>query len=194
MEFIIATNNQGKLKDFNKILGKAGHRAVSLKEKGIEVNPEENGSSFAENAFIKAKAVYDIAKLPVIADDSGLAVDALNGAPGVYSARYGGEGLTDRERCLYLLKNMENIPEEKRGAAFKCSLCAIISENEIYNAEGEIRGRILTELKGENGFGYDPLFFVPEYKKTFGELSHEEKNLISHRFNAITALAEKLGF
>ena len=192
MEFIIATNNKGKLKEFNTILKELGHHAISLKEAGISVNPEENGTTFAENAYIKAKAVYDLAKSPVIADDSGLAVDALSGAPGVYSARYGGEGLTDYDRCVYLLDNIKDVPEEKRGAAFKCSLCAIISDDVRLEAEGEVRGRLLNEIKGDNGFGYDPIFFVEEYNKTFGELSEEEKNLISHRFRAIKALSEIL--
>lgn len=188
MEFIIATNNMGKLKDFENILSKCGHTAISLKQAGISVEPEENGTTFAENAYIKAKAVYDIAKKPVIADDSGLVVDALNGEPGVYSARYGGEGLSDYDRCMYLLNNMKDIPEEKRGGAFKSSLCAIISDNVKFEAEGEIRGKILFEVKGENGFGYDPLFYVDEFGKTFGELSLEEKNKISHRFRALESL------
>jgi len=192
MEFIIATNNPGKLKDFNKIFENIGHHAISLKEAGICADPDETGKTFAENAYIKARAIYDIAKAPVIADDSGLAVDALNGEPGVYSARYGGGNLSDREKCLLLLENMKNVPEKDRGAAFKCALCAIISDDEIYEAEGEVRGTILYELKGENGFGYDPLFCVSEYNKTFGELSLEEKNCISHRFRAIRALADKL--
>ncbi len=190
MEFIIATNNMGKLKDFETILSKCGHTAISLKQAGILVNPEENGSTFKENAYIKAKAVYDIAKKPVIADDSGLSVDALSGAPGVYSARYGGEGLSDYDRCIYLLNNMKDIPEDKRGGAFKSSLCAIISDDVKFEAEGEIRGKILFEIKGENGFGYDPLFYVDEYKKTFGELSLEEKNKISHRFRALESLID----
>ena len=140
MEFIIATNNKGKLKDFNKILEKEGHKAISLKEAGVSVNPEETGTTFAENAYIKAKAVYDIVKKPVIADDSGLSVDALNGEPGVYSARYGGEGLTDYDRCIYLLDNIKDVPEKMRGAAFKCALCAIMSDGEVVEAEGEVRG------------------------------------------------------
>ncbi len=192
MEFIIATNNQGKLKDFNKILEKEGHKAISLKEAGICVNPEETGTTFQENAYIKAKAVYDIVKKPVIADDSGLSVDALNGAPGVYSARYGGEGLTDYDRCIYLLDNIKDVPQKNRGAAFKCALCAIISDDEILYAEGEVRGTLLKELKGENGFGYDPMFYVEKYGKTFGELSLSEKNEISHRFRALHSLVKKL--
>ena len=192
MEFIIATNNKGKLKEFNTILKELGHNAISLKEAGISVDPEENGTTFKENAYIKAKAVYDLAKAPVIADDSGLSVDALSGAPGVYSARYGGEGLTDYDRCVFLLENIKDVPEGKRGAAFKCSLCAIISDDIKLEAEGEVRGRLLTEIKGDNGFGYDPIFFVDEFNKTFGELSESEKNLISHRFRAITALAKIL--
>lgn len=192
MEFIIATNNNGKLKDFKKILSQYGHTAISLKEAGICASPEENGKTFSENAYIKAKAIYDIAKKPVIADDSGLSVDALSGEPGIYSARYGGEGLTDYDRCVYLLNNLKDIPQENRGGAFKCALCAIISDTLKYEAEGEVRGTILTELKGENGFGYDPLFYVDEFKKTFGELSLEEKNLISHRFRALKALVNKM--
>lgn len=192
MEFIIATNNKGKLKDFNKILEKYGHIAISLSDAGISVDPEETGETYAENAYIKAKAVYDIAKKPVIADDSGLSVDALGGEPGVYSARYGGPGLTDEERCFVVIEKTKDIPEEKRDAAFVCTLCAILSDDEILYSEGKVEGTILDELRGSNGFGYDPIFYVSKFDKTYAELTPDEKNSESHRFRAISALADKL--
>lgn len=190
MEFIIATGNKGKVKDFNLILNKLGHSAISLKDIGVEMDVEETGKTFMENAYLKAKSIYDIIKKPVIADDSGLCVKALNGRPGVYSARYGGEGLTDKDRCLKLLDEMETI--EDREAKFVCSICAILSDNDVIETEGEVCGSLLYEMKGNNGFGYDPMFFVKEYNKTFGELSDNEKNSISHRRKALDRFVEIL--
>ena len=190
MKFVIATGNPGKVKDFNLLLGKVGHEAVSLKELNIDIDVEETGTTFQENAYIKAKAIYDIVKIPVIADDSGLCVDALSGAPGVYSARYGGEGLTDRDRCIKLLSDMEN--EENRNAHFACAICAILNDDEVIEVSGKCDGTILREIVGENGFGYDPLFYVEKFNKTFGEISKEEKNMISHRKKAMDKLIEKL--
>ena len=192
MKFIIATNNTGKVNDFKKILSALGHDAVSLKEAGIICDAEETGKTFAENAYIKAKAVFDIVKTPVIADDSGLSVDALGGEPGIYSARYGGEGLDDPARCRLLLKNMEKVPDDKRTASFICSLCCIINDDKIITAEGKVNGKIIYEPRGENGFGYDPLFYYEDYEKTFGEVPDELKNAVSHRANALKNLAEKL--
>lgn len=190
MKFVIATGNPGKVKDFNLILSLMGHEAVSLKDMGIEADIEETGTTFKENSYIKAKAIYDMIKMPTIADDSGLCVDALNGAPGVYSARYGGEGLDDRGRCLKLLSDMENI--NNRTARFKSAICCILDENTVIEVEGECEGVLLREITGENGFGYDPLFYVEKYNKTFGEISKEEKNEISHRRKAMDKLKEEL--
>jgi len=190
MKFVIATGNPGKVKDFDLLLSKVGHKAVSLKELDINVDVEETGTTFRENAYIKAKAIYDIVKLPTIADDSGLCVNALNGAPGVYSARFGGEGLDDRGRCLKLLEAMEG--NEERGAKFVSAICAVIDEDNIIEVSGECEGTLLKELAGDNGFGYDPLFYVEKFKKTFGEISKEEKNQISHRKKAMDELLKKL--
>lgn len=192
MKFIIASNNPGKIRDFNNILTILGHEAVSLKEAGIVCDPEENGTTFAENAYAKAKAIFDICRQPVIADDSGLSVYALDGEPGVFSARYGGDGLDDKERCFLLMKNTEHLKEEEKDASFHCALCCILSDGEVLTAEGEIKGKIINELRGENGFGYDPMFYSYELEKTFGEAVDEEKNGISHRARALKILAEKL--
>ena len=190
MKFVIATGNPGKVKDFDLLLKKVGHEAVSLKDLNIDIDVEETGTTFKENAYIKAKAIYDIVKIPTIADDSGLCVDALGGAPGVYSARYGGAGLDDRGRCEKLLEEMAD--KEERGAKFESAICAFIDEEKIIEVEGECRGVLLKEIAGSNGFGYDPLFYVEEFKRTFGEISKEEKNRISHRKKAMDALIEKL--
>lgn len=190
MKFVIATGNPGKVKDFNLILSLMGHEAVSLKEMGIECDIEETGETFKENSYIKAKAIYDMVKLPTIADDSGLCVDALHGAPGVYSARYGGEGLDDHGRCLKLLEEMKD--EKNRKAWFKSAICCILSDDIKIEVEGECEGTLLYEVTGENGFGYDPLFYVEKFKKTFGEVSKEEKNEISHRRKAMDKLKEEL--
>ena len=190
MKFVIATGNPGKVKDFNLLLGKVGHEAVSLKDLDINIDIEETGTTFKENAYLKAKTIYDIVKIPTIADDSGLCVDALSGAPGVYSARYGGEGLDDRGRCEKLLEEMAD--KNERGAKFVSAICAVIDDENIIEVQGECRGVLLREIMGTNGFGYDPLFYVEEFKKTFGEISKEEKNQISHRKKAMDALLEKL--
>lgn len=190
MKFVIATGNPGKVKDFNLLLSLMGHEAVSLKEMGIECDIEETGETFKENSYIKAKAIYDMVKLPTIADDSGLCVDALHGAPGVYSARYGGEGLDDHGRCLKLLEEMKD--EKNRKAWFKSAICCILSDDIKIEVEGECEGTLLYEVTGENGFGYDPLFYVEKFKKTFGEVSKEEKNEISHRRKAMDKLKEEL--
>ena len=190
MKFVIATGNPGKVKDFNLLLSRLGHEAVSLKYLNINADIEETGETFKENAYIKAKTIYDIVKIPTIADDSGLCVDALNGRPGVYSARYGGEGLSDRDRCIKLLEEMND--KENRDAKFVCSICAIIDEKHIIETSGECKGVLLKEIAGDNGFGYDPLFYVEEFGKTFGEISKEEKNQISHRRKATDKLIEKI--
>ena len=190
MKFVIATGNPGKVKDFNLILSLMGHEAVSLKDMGISCDVEETGTTFKENSYIKAKAIYDMVKLPTIADDSGLCVDALGGAPGVYSARYGGEGLDDHGRCLKLLEAMEN--EENRKAYFKSAICCILNDETVIEVEGECEGVLLREISGTNGFGYDPMFYVEKFGKTFGEISKEEKNEISHRRIAMDKLKKEL--
>lgn len=190
MKFVIATGNPGKVKDFNLILSLMGHEAVSLKDMGIVCDVEETGETFKENSYIKAKAIYDIVKLPTIADDSGLCVDALDGAPGVYSARFGGEGLTDYDRCIKLLEVMKD--KTNRTARFKSAICCILNDDLKIEVEGECEGTLLYEIAGDNGFGYDPLFYVEKFGKTFGEISKEEKNEISHRRKAMDKLKKEL--
>ncbi len=180
MELLIATNNAHKVEEFKRLFAGLEIGVFSLKEKGISVEIEENGSTFAENAYIKAKTIYDLTKVPVIADDSGICVDALSGAPGVYSARYGGEGLDDKGRTALLLKNMEGV--EDRSAHFACAICYIDALGKRHDFYGECQGTIGFSPKGENGFGYDPVFMVGE--KSFSELSGKEKDQISHRGKA----------
>lgn len=189
-KFVIATNNPHKVVEFKKILAPLGIECVSLKEMGIVCDAEETGTTFAENAYIKAKAVYDICKLPTVADDSGICVDALNGEPGVYSARYGGEGYDDEGRMYLLLKNMEQ--QEHRAAHFTSSISCVLNEETVLNAEGYIYGRLTREPRGTNGFGYDPIFLPDGYDLTTAEMEGEAKNAISHRGNALREFVKKL--
>ncbi len=189
MKIIAATKNKNKLREFGEIL--KGFEIISQEEAGVDIDVEETGTTFEENSYLKAKAIYDITGITTIADDSGLCVDALNGEPGVYSARYGGEGYDDKGRVQLLLKNMKDIPDEKRTARFVCVI-TLVGDEGVLTARGECEGKIDYETKGENGFGYDPVFFVPQYGKTMAEATPEEKNAISHRGNALKVFAEKL--
>lgn len=184
----MATNNEGKIKEFSRMLTPLGFEVVSLKQVGIVSDPEENGKTFAENARIKAKAVYDLTHQTCIADDSGLSVDSLNGEPGVYTARYAGEDATDAENNQKLLSKLKG--SENRDARFICSLHMFFESGEQLTAHGECKGEIGTELKGNNGFGYDPLFMVSD--KSYAELSAEEKDKISHRGRALKELVKIL--
>ena len=190
MKFVLATHNPGKLKEMEDILARFGVEVVSPKDLGLTVDVEETGTTFAENAMLKAKAICAAAKLPAIADDSGLCVDALNGGPGVYSARYGGEGLDDNGRYMLLLNSMRGQPT--RAAHFACAIACAFPNGDELTAEGRCDGTIAFAPMGEGGFGYDPVFFVPELKKTFGQLTAEEKSAISHRGRALVAFVEKL--
>ena len=190
MKFVLATHNPGKLKEMGDILARFGVEVVSPKDLGITVDVEETGATFAENAMLKAKAICAAAKLPAIADDSGLCVDALNGGPGVYSARYGGEGLDDKGRYMLLLNSMRGQPT--RAAHFACAIACVFPNGDELTAEGRCDGTIAFAPIGEGGFGYDPVFFVPELKKTFGQLTAEEKSAISHRGRALAVFVEKL--
>lgn len=192
MKILVASNNKSKIKELNAILGELGVECVSLSDMGINAEVEETGSTFFENAKIKAEAFYKIAKIPTISDDSGLEVDALNGEPGVFSARYAGEHGNDDKNNQKLLENLKNVPDDKRTAHFKTVVYLVLDENTFISAEGTVNGFILNEKRGCNGFGYDPLFFSPELKKTFAEATAEEKNAISHRGNAIRSLKKKL--
>lgn len=189
---IIASNNKHKIEEIKAIIGDYFEEVLSLKEASISIDVEENGTTFEENAYIKAKAIFDIAHEAVIADDSGLEVYALNGAPGVFSARYSGEHGNDDMNNHKLLEELRNVPEEKRGARFVCSIVLLTNDGRRINADGYIEGRIGYNKKGNNGFGYDPLFIIPQYNKTLAELMPAEKNAISHRSMALKDLKSKL--
>ena len=189
MKIIAATKNKNKLREFGEIL--KGFEIISQEEAGVDIDVEETGTTFEENSYLKAKAIYDITGITTIADDSGLCVDALNGEPGVYSARYGGEGYDDKGRVQLLLKNMKDVPNEERTARFVCVI-TLVGDEGVLTARGECEGRIDYEPKGENGFGYDPVFYVDRFEKTLAEVTPEEKNSISHRGKALKIFAEKL--
>lgn len=189
-KFVLATHNPGKLKEMGAILAQFGVEVVSPRDLGLTVDVEETGTTFAENAMLKAKAICAAAKLPAIADDSGLCVDALNGGPGVYSARYGGEGLDDKGRYMLLLNSLRG--QSTRTAHFTCAIACAFPNGDTLTAEGRCDGTIAYAPMGEGGFGYDPVFFVPELKKTFGQLTAEEKSAISHRGRALESFIGKL--
>ena len=192
MKIIAATNNNGKIKEIKAILGELGFEVVSQKEAGINIEVEETGKTFKENALLKAMAAYKISHTPAITDHSGLCVDFLNGAPGVYSARYAGENAGDAYRIKKLLHEMDGVEESKRTADFTAAAVLVINEDEYYCSEGSVYGKILTSPAGNGGFGYDPVFYCDELKKTFAEALPEEKNKVSHRFRAISKLKEIL--
>ncbi len=185
-KIVLATNNKNKLREVREILEPMGITVLSQQEAGVNVNPEENGTTFAANAEIKARAVFEEIKLPVIADDSGLCVDALDGAPGVYSARFAPEA----ELCDKLLSVMKDVPDAERTARFVTDIAWIDENGELTICEGECAGKIGYEKRGTNGFGYDPVFMYGE--KSFAELSMEEKNAVSHRANALKKLYDVL--
>lgn len=191
MKIVLASNNAHKLEELQAILSALGMEVISPKELGLSLNPEENGTTFEENSYIKAKTVLDACAMPAIADDSGLMVDALGGEPGVYSARYGGTAcVTDGDRLEYLLAKMESVPEGERGAKFVSVITLLTPDGRKIVARGECPGRIIREPMGENGFGYDPIFYVPEMQCTFAQLSPAQKNQISHRARALKVFAE----
>ena len=182
MKLVLASRNRGKLKELSAILSRFSIEAVLASDVGFDEEVEENGTTFEENSLIKAKAVYEATGFAAIADDSGLMVDALNGEPGVYSARYGGDACkTDADRNEHLLKNMENVPDDQRGAKFVSVISCVLEDGTVLTARGECPGQILLQGRGADGFGYDPLFYVPEENATYAELSAERKNQISHR-------------
>lgn len=190
-KFVLATHNPNKLREMSDILSKYGVQVVGPADLGITVDVEETETTFAGNAMLKARAVCAAAGLPAIADDSGLCVDALNGGPGVYSARYGGEELDDRGRYMLLLNNMRG--QTTRAAHFACAICCVFPNGDELTAEGTCEGAIAFAPMGENGFGYDPVFLVPERARTFAQLTAEEKAEISHRGKALAEFTEKLG-
>lgn len=197
-KIILASNNAHKIEEIKKILEGLPFEIKSLKDENINIDIEEDGNTFEENAKKKASEIANFLKnrgekeFIVMADDSGLEVDYLNGEPGIYSARYAGEHGNDKRNNEKLLKELKGVPKEKRGAQFVCQI-VLVNENDKYlSIRGEVRGRILEELSGKEGFGYDPLFFYAPLNKTFGELSSEEKNSVSHRACALKELKNRI--
>lgn len=191
MKLVLASKNKKKLVEMNDILSQLGIEVCSESEVGVDIDVEETGTTFEENSLIKARAVMEASGMPAIADDSGLCVDALQGAPGVYSARYGGEGLDDMGRTRLLLENMRGACGP-RTAQFVSVITCCFPNGDVISARGECPGTIAFAPRGEGGFGYDPVFFIPHLKKTFAQLTAEEKNAISHRGRALEAFKVKL--
>ena len=193
MKVVLASKNKHKLIEISKITEKFGIELVLQSELGVDIDVEENGTTFEENSYIKAEAVMKASGLPALADDSGIAVDALNGEPGIYSARYGfDDTLDDRGRMLLLLKNTEHVPDGQRQAKFVCVITMVTPQGQTIQARGEVHGQLTREPRGENGFGYDPIFFYPPAGCTTAELPPEQKNAISHRANALKLFYEKM--
>lgn len=188
MKILVASNNRDKLAEIKTIFG-ASCDVVSLRDLGLVSEPEETGTTFAENALIKARAALALSGLPTLADDSGLCVEALGGAPGVYSARFAGEPCDNEKNNDLLLAKMKGVSD--RRAAYVCHVCLAFPDGNVLHAEGRCEGLISTERHGTGGFGYDPLFYVPELGKTFGDATAEEKNALSHRAKALWALQKE---
>lgn len=193
MKVVLASRNPHKLVEISRITEKFGFELVMESELGVDIDVEETGSTFEENSFLKAEAVMKATGLPALADDSGIAVDALNGEPGIYSARYGfDDSLDDRGRLNLLLKNTEQVPDGKRQAQFVCVITMVTPDGKFIQARGEIHGELLREPRGENGFGYDPIFYYPPLGMTTAQMCAEDKNRVSHRANALRLFYEKL--
>jgi XTP/dITP diphosphohydrolase len=189
-KLIFATGNENKMKEIRMILADCGYEILSMKEAGIDVDIVEDGKTFEENATIKATAISKLAGCLVLADDSGLEVDAMDKAPGIYSARWQGEDTPYSIKNQKIIDNLKDVPEEKRTARFVCAIAAAFPDGRVVTRRGTIEGLIAHEPAGENGFGYDPIFYVPEFKKTTAELSPEEKNKVSHRGKALQMIRE----
>ena len=193
MKVVLASKNRHKLEEISQITRLFDMELVLQSELGIDIDVEETGTTFEENSFLKADAVMKASGLPALADDSGICVDALNGEPGIYSARYGfDESLDDWGRLQLLLKNMEHVPDDQRQAKFVCVITMVTPEGKVIQARGEIHGTLLRAPAGENGFGYDPIFYYPPFGCSTAEMSPEEKNQVSHRGVALKVLYEKL--
>ena len=190
MKLAIATNNAHKLQEIRAILSGQFDELLSLKDLGIDVDVEETGTTLEENALLKARTIQAICHIPTLADDTGLMVDALGGAPGVESARYAGEQHNDASNRALLLKNLQN--EQNRNAHFATVIAIVYPNGDFITSKGRVEGEILREERGNEGFGYDSLFYSYELKKTFAEASQEEKNSVSHRGRALRAMLEKL--
>ena len=193
MKVVLASKNAHKLQEISKITEKFDMELVLESQVGVDIDVEETGSTFEENSFIKAEAVMKATGLPALADDSGIAVGALDGEPGLYSARYGFDpSLDDWGRLELLLKNTEQVPDGSRQAQFVCVITLVTPEGQVIQARGEAHGELLRQPAGEGGFGYDPIFYYPPLGKSFAELSPEEKNQVSHRAQALKLFYEKL--
>ncbi len=193
MKVVLASKNPHKLVEISQITEKFGFDLVLQSELGVDIDVEETGTTFEENSMQKAVAVMRATGLPALADDSGIAVDALDGAPGVYSARYGfDESLDDWGRMMLLLKNTEQVPDGQRQAQFVCVITFVTPEGQVIQARGEIHGELTREPRGENGFGYDPIFYYPPFGKTTAEVSSEMKHQVSHRGKALRVFYDKL--
>lgn len=191
-KIIFATGNQGKMREIKQIMADMEVEVVSMKEAGICIDIEENGNTFEENALIKARAIANEAKTIVLADDSGLEIDFLDKAPGVLSARYMGEDTPYEVKNAHILELLKDVQGKQRSARFVCSIAAVFPDGREFTTYATIEGEIAHKSAGENGFGYDPIFFVPEFDKTTAQLSAEEKNKISHRGKALTKMKEIL--
>lgn len=193
MKVVLASKNRHKLEEISQITKKFDMELVLQSELGVDIDVEETGTTFEENSFLKAEAVMKATGLPALADDSGIAVDALGGEPGIYSARYGFDlTLDDWGRLELLLKNTEHVPDGQRQAQFVCVITMVTPEGQTIQARGEIHGELLRAPAGENGFGYDPIFYYPPMGMTTAEMPAEEKNKVSHRANALKVFYNKL--
>lgn len=193
MRLIIATGNEDKVREIDEILEGTGFEAISMKQAGFTPDIVEDGTTFEENALIKAKAVHALTEGEyVMADDSGLCIDALDGAPGIYSARFCGENSTYEEKFRKIFEMLKDVPEEERTARFVCAIAVVRPDGTSFTVRGEVSGILHEEPKGDNGFGYDPIFYVPEFGMTTAQMDPEQKNAISHRGRALRSMVEKL--
>ena len=192
MRLIIATGNEDKVREIDEILEGTGFEAISMKQAGFNPDIVEDGTTFEENALKKAMAVHDLSGEYVMADDSGLCIDALDGAPGIYSARFCGEDSTYEEKFRKIFEMLADVPEDKRTAQFVCAIAVVKPDGTSFTVRGECRGVLHEKPVGENGFGYDPIFYVPEFGMTTAQMDPEVKNSISHRGRALRAMVEKL--
>jgi len=192
MKFVVASANKGKIQEIKKVLEGTSLEVISMAEVGFNDDIDETGVTFEENAMIKAEAIARKVEAIVMADDSGLEVDALNGAPGVYSARYAGPDATDMDRVIKLLGELTEVPDDKRQGRFVSAIAVVLPDGNRFIVRGTCEGVIAREPSGSNGFGYDPVFYLPEFNSTMAELSMEEKNKISHRGRALVKMVDKL--
>ncbi len=191
-KLIFATGNENKMKEIREILGDSGYEILSMKEAGVDIDIVEDGETFAENAIIKACAVRDVTGCLTLADDSGLEIDYLNKEPGIYSARYLGEKTSYRIKNQILIDRLDGVPDSLRTARFVCSIAAAFPDGKVVTRTATMEGRIAHEPAGENGFGYDPILYLPEYRKTSAQITPEEKNKISHRGKALRLIREDI--